>query len=240
MRLGGGKVYIPDVFFGALLTVAVFAMGMLFESSRKPPPSNEPKQATQQSGAPVSAQESPDRITDWLLVGLNFFLVCSTLLLWRANNRSARIAERTLTGLERPRILSVTPTFALIDEAIVTQIFVVNLGRDPGRVKEVHAKFIVGDLPAVPDFDGAQSVYPDLWLLPVGTYGPSPQRSAVGFPFSGSKAANFLAVKIRYEWDFGTHVHAFACNIVAVPKGETLPAGRDIHSVGGRVYNHDT
>jgi hypothetical protein len=51
---------------------------------------------------PANIEAVPDKLTDWLLVTLNLFLVASTLLLWRANNRSAEIAERALTELERP------------------------------------------------------------------------------------------------------------------------------------------
>jgi hypothetical protein len=41
-----------------------------------------------QSGAEVTAETLS---ADWLLATLNFFLVASTFLLWRANNRSATI-----------------------------------------------------------------------------------------------------------------------------------------------------
>jgi hypothetical protein len=95
------KANIPEIILGVLLAVAIFAMGMTFQSSRTPLTSNNAQQSADQRGSPPTPEYSADKATDWLLVGLNLFLVGSTLLLWRANNRSAKIAERALTDLER-------------------------------------------------------------------------------------------------------------------------------------------
>jgi hypothetical protein len=225
------KANIPEIIFGVFLTVSIFAMGMLFESSRKPPADNQSRQTANQSSAPVSPEYATDKATDWLLVFLNFFLVGSTLLLWRANNRSAKIAERALTGLERPRILSYTPSFAITEEEIKTQVFVINLGRDPGRIKKISVNFIDGDLPGVPDFSSAtKTEEPDMWMLPASIYS-QPRNGGIGFPFTHNKRAKFMAVKIMYEWDFGKHEHAFACTIV--------PYGTPPETVGGTAYNYD-
>jgi hypothetical protein len=106
------KANIPEIFFGILIAVAIFVMGIAFESSRHQPANSQTANATNNGGNPVIA-ENGIKLTDWLLVGLNFFLVCSTLMLWNANNRSARIAERALTELERPFVAFVVITTAL-------------------------------------------------------------------------------------------------------------------------------
>jgi hypothetical protein len=222
----------------AAFACLVIGFGVLVAaSSRKSPSDKQPQHTTNQSSTPKSTHD-PDKITDWLLVVLNFFLVGSTLMLWVANNRSAKIAERALTGLERPRILSVTPSFAITQNGLATQIYVYNLGRDPGRIKEIHVNFIEGDLPPDPDFRGAQVARPDTWMLPIASFG-APRQAGQGFPFNGRQAAKFLAVKILYEWDFGKHVHAFAVTVVAAPLGGPMPSDGP-QSAGGKAYNYDT
>jgi hypothetical protein len=100
------KFRFSEVFFGALLTVAIFAMGMMFQSSRQSPSNEKAPQDSQYGGSPQAAEKSPN-ITDWLLVLFNALLFGSTVLLWVANKRSAKIAERALTELERPFIAMV-------------------------------------------------------------------------------------------------------------------------------------
>jgi hypothetical protein len=98
------KFRFPEIVIGILLSVAIFAMGMTFESSRSQPSSYPAQQPANSSGAPIAPEYAANKLTDWLLVGLNLFLVVSTYMLWRANNRSAKVAERALTELEAPFI----------------------------------------------------------------------------------------------------------------------------------------
>jgi hypothetical protein len=128
----------------ALLCIAVWLALMDRFSLREQFPSKAAQPATDTRRPDVASKESPDKITDWLLVLLNFLLVCSTSLLWRANNRSAAIAERALTELERPFI-----TLEILDLGIPltgngtaaspTSKFkyrFVNHGRTPARIIE--------------------------------------------------------------------------------------------------------
>jgi hypothetical protein len=96
------KANIPEIILGVFLTVAVFSTGMVFESSRTPSAGGNSQHSTDQRSGSPTPESAADKTTDWLLVGLNFFLVISTLLLWKANNRSTKIAERALTELEAP------------------------------------------------------------------------------------------------------------------------------------------
>jgi hypothetical protein len=117
---------------------------MVFQSSRAPPASDKAQQSANHSGAPIAAEQSADKITDWLLVALNFFLVVSTGLLWRANNRSAKIAESALTGLERPWLFLEGTTISRRDlpgqQLIPNNWFIKlhwkNVGRAPALIED--------------------------------------------------------------------------------------------------------
>jgi hypothetical protein len=130
-----GKFGVSEVFFGMLLTVAIFAIGVVLGSS---PSSVSPDHA------------SPDKVTDWLLVVLNLLLVTSTVLLWIANNRSAKISERALTQLERAYIV---PDFESVNPGGAdwsVRIFLDNVGKTFGIVKGVWVQFAEpGKLPPV-------------------------------------------------------------------------------------------
>ena len=95
------KFRIPEILFGALLAVAVFAMGMMVESSRQQLTTQDSPTNPSHGSGIVSPKDSENKTTDWLLVIFNGLLFGSTVLLWNANNRSAKIAERTLVDLER-------------------------------------------------------------------------------------------------------------------------------------------
>jgi hypothetical protein len=95
------KFCVPEIVLGVFLAVAIFAMGMLFASSRHPPAEQKSAAQAGQSGGVVAHKDSENKLTDWLLVLFNGLLFGSTILLWNANNRSAKIAERALTEIER-------------------------------------------------------------------------------------------------------------------------------------------
>jgi hypothetical protein len=100
------------------------------------------EQAPYNGSAPIVAKQSPDKITDWLLVALNFFLVSSTFLLWQANNRSARTAERALTELEAPFLtITISQPGLNIQASRVTfgqlKWRVTNYGRSPATILEI-------------------------------------------------------------------------------------------------------
>jgi hypothetical protein len=113
-------------------------------SWRNPQSGNYAEQTAHSSRAIVVTEKSPDKITDWLLVALNFFLVSSTLLLWRASNRSAKIAERALTELEAPvigvKIIKPGLHWNQLKNSISfgqLQYSFVNLGRTPATLYEL-------------------------------------------------------------------------------------------------------
>src|SRR5216684_9378641 len=138
------RANIPEIILGVFLTVAVFAMGMVFESSRTPTSSEKTQQSNNYSGTPIAPEHTADKTTDWLLVALNFLLVVSTGLLWRANNRSAKIAERALTGLERPWLFLEGTTISRRDlpgqQLIPNNWFIKlhwkNVGRAPALIED--------------------------------------------------------------------------------------------------------
>jgi hypothetical protein len=143
----------------AALLCLVFVLGVLDrESLHAPLGSNHPAQATDQDSAPKTTYE-PIKPSDWCLIALNFALVVSTVLLWRANNRSAKIAERALTELEGP-FLSVNIKDPGIDWKNVGDIVFdelifsfVNYGRTPALILEFREQITPNDVGAgVPTF----------------------------------------------------------------------------------------
>jgi len=78
---------IPDVVLGALLAVAIFALGSAFESSRQPPTNEQAASDTKRGSGIVAPEQSGNKLTDWLLVLFSGLLFGSTALLWNANNR---------------------------------------------------------------------------------------------------------------------------------------------------------
>lgn len=135
---------IPDVVLGALLAVAIFALGSAFESSCQPPTNEQAASDTKRGGGIVAPEQSGNKLTDWLLVLFSGLLFGSTALLWNANNRSAKIAERALTELEAPflTIKINNPGIEIKDNSIafgVLQCSIINYGRSPASVLEFSA-----------------------------------------------------------------------------------------------------
>jgi hypothetical protein len=247
------KANVPEIILGALLAVAVFAMGMAFESSRHPPSNNYSGQATKEGSAPIAAEHGPDKVTDWLLVFLNVFLVGSTLLLWRANNRSAKIAERALNELEAPFIgLKILNTglrcaWKMNDDYIVEKALnglsycFVNYGRTAGVLLALKDKLQVcpaGGLPSLEWPAERDKPYPYGVLI-----GPD-KESAESFrvwddfidknewmTFEASDADLFLVGRLQYRDIFGSVFEIGFCAVYVRETGGFLMKG-------GRDYNY--
>jgi len=143
----------PDIFLGALLAVAVFAMGMTFES-RHALTNEGTKTGAEQSSGDIAARQSENKLTDWLLVLFNGLLFGSAILLWRANNRSAKIAEDTLTKIQRPYVFiyDVIGIRAGATEHMDGHVpyTVGNFGQTPAIIERVEARISKGDEPQEP------------------------------------------------------------------------------------------
>jgi hypothetical protein len=125
------KFRLPEIVLGSFLTVAVFAVGMLFASSYQPSPaaknqSQQSEPAGQNRAGPATshandgqaAQHKEEKnefwsakLTDWLLAVFTFFLVAftgalvrSTNRLWKAALDQARVSENAFAQLEGPVI----------------------------------------------------------------------------------------------------------------------------------------
>jgi hypothetical protein len=149
------KLRVPEIVLGAFLTVAVFAMGMVVESSRHPPSDEHTAANTNHRSTPEATEKSPDKITDWLLVVFNGLLFCSTIFLWSANNRSAKIAERALTDIERPYIYIFNPSGLKIDldqedPFHYFKYSIANYGKTPARIEGAFVGVSAGVAPRFP------------------------------------------------------------------------------------------
>jgi len=245
----------PEVVLGFLLAIAIFAMGVTFQSAPHQPSDH----SADQRSAKVQDTHNPEPFTlDWLTAdGTVFFTavlafiagIQAGLFIWQltlirktlgpaekaaaAAQSAADVAKDGLTKLERPRILSQTPKFSVgNDGSMAAQFPILNFGRDPGRIKEEWSKFVTGELPLIPDFSGGKCDRPDAWILPATTF-DSARQAAKNLTYRCNTRADFFMFKIVYEWDFGTHEHAFACTTAEWNSGVPPKA------VGGNAYNYD-
>jgi ABC-type Fe3+ transport system permease subunit len=77
------KFRLPDIFLGALLAVAIFAMGMLF-SSHRPQENQNIRQSSETSKGEAAKVGAEERIADYTywLAWLTGILAVSTVGLW--------------------------------------------------------------------------------------------------------------------------------------------------------------
>jgi hypothetical protein len=85
----------------ALFVCLVLWLGWLDRASFRQPPTNKGTETYAQQSSTIETADKPPNITDWLLVLFSGLLFGSNVFLWRANNRSAGIAERALIEIER-------------------------------------------------------------------------------------------------------------------------------------------
>lgn len=170
----------------ALLCLILWIGWQEYTSFRTPPPSRNSQQAADNSSPKVTANYVPEKISDWFLVALNFFLVCSTLLLWKANNRSAKIAERALTDLEAPFVsIKINNTGLTITGNNVSfgmlRWCAVNHGRSPATIVEIFDAVRTVEIgrgyPPIIDLAEAKGD-----RMPYGVLAP-PNKESEEFPF---------------------------------------------------------
>jgi hypothetical protein len=213
------KANIPEIVFGALLVVAIFSVGTVFESSRMPVASDNSKQSADHRAVPVALENASDKTTDWLLVGLNLFLVVSTFMLWRATSKSAQIAERTLVDLERPWLFLAGATIRRRDlpgQPLTPNFWFIklhwkNVGRSPALTQECifECKPKVG-LPAEPVYSND---HPGLNLPYTVAAGDTVETSEVG-PAPGQNEILVFYGRLTYtELNGKSHQTGFSVEV---------------------------
>jgi hypothetical protein len=166
------RAQLPEIFFGSLLAVAIFSLGVVYQSSRQQPSGQNSSDAANNSGSPKAPDESP-KITDWFLLLSNLFLVGSTLMLWRANNQSAKIAEEALTQLERPFV-----GVKILEEGLFNlregsehssmKFLLVNYGRAPAIITQLFDYMDIcqfGVMPEPPDITSNINEIPSGFII---------------------------------------------------------------------------
>jgi hypothetical protein len=233
------KANIPEIIVGVLLTVAVFATGVVFESSRHPPSKQQPSQESNESSRPIAPEHSADKTTDWLLVVFNGLLFGSTVLLWIANNRSAKVAERALTELEAPFIYIKIKSEDLIyrngrADGKIRFLFG-NYGHTPAHIVEFFDRIVPIRLPVQ---DGQpEPINPDTQrgtAMPYGVVAPpedvSQDFSALVSELTSGKALFFIGY-VRYA-DIFKRFYTVGFNFVFDPTRRTWVL------MGGPDYNY--
>lgn len=183
------KFHVPEIFLGAMLAVAIFAMGALFSSSTSPSRDNKAKNGAENGRAQIEKRPllGEDKITDWLLVIFNFGLVVSTILLWRVTKNaadatrvaadSAKESADAAVAAERARFYVVikthnvfelisqldrfpnSPTMPLSFEPKIEYAFK-NYGKTPGIILEVaHGLSTNVGPPDYPVYVGADYIF---------------------------------------------------------------------------------
>lgn len=145
--------------------------------------------------------------------------------------QTSRVAERALTGLERPRIMISDWNFGIVGGNKRAQIGFLNVGRDPGCIVTITGKFFPDKLPTIPDFTGAEIKVWGTWVLPASSY-DQPRQGRVAVLFDGPEESQFFVGRVFYRWDFGEYDYAFACTAAVAPTA--IP-----ESVGGNAYNYE-
>jgi hypothetical protein len=183
---------VPEIFLGALLAVAIFALGFSVATSFRYPIQNSTAQSAEQPRQ--GAGDADNRLANYTLAldWLNGFLVLSTFLLWLASRRSARIAERALTELEAPFVfVQINAPGLEVRGGAVTwgnlQWSVVNFGRTPASILEIF----VDQVRLIPFGEDPEPVNPSVRRgdrLPFGVIAP-PNGQSHNFPVVPVNAA---------------------------------------------------
>jgi hypothetical protein len=155
------KFRVPDIVLGAFLTVAVFAMGMLFASSYQPGPSAKNQSQQSETAAKNSDASKPPvaeyskegqaaqhkeeksefwsaKLTDWLLAVFTLFLVAFTAALVRSTNRLWIASREDFIATHRPKVIVRFIQEPFYDDAMMRKawVTVVNIGVNPAIIEE--------------------------------------------------------------------------------------------------------
>jgi hypothetical protein len=219
----GQRVHKTAVAIAFVLLTAWLLVGV-WQSLRHQPARNTADQSS------IKIENGPDKITDWLLVTFNCLLVVSTVMLWGANNRSARIAERALTELERPFLgvevlqsgLSFTETGTVTSPISDFKYQFVNYGRTPARLTE-----LVETWPVIKRInekeDGSRYSYTSVLPDPIDPTRQSGRKLPFGVVVSSGKpypltANAFTVIDIQnltvQPWYHGTGSDLYFCGYV--------------------------
>jgi hypothetical protein len=159
----------------------------------------------------------------------------STILLWRATNRSVKISERALHDLERACIVPAFPKPVERDaEEWYVHISLSNVGRSFGIVKGLFVRFAEpGALPAMPPSEGYEEQPTDMVLR----IGVENWNGLAPFKMPSKREGQIIYGYIRYEDVFGRiWRNRFACEVWS----EEKPGRHYYPTVGGPAYNAET
>jgi hypothetical protein len=182
----------------------------------------------------VSVNDPTAFFTLWVAL-FTGVLGVSTILLWRATNRSVKISERALHDLERACIVPAFPKPVERDaEEWYVHISLSNVGRSFGIVKGLFVRFAEpGALPAMPPSEGYEERPTDTVLR----IGVENWNGLAPFKMPSKREGQIIYGYIRYEDVFGRiWRNRFACEVWS----EEKPGRHYYPTVGGPAYNAET
>ena len=184
--------------WAAIVVIAVIGLEVAWYLFIGPPDSG-PNQAAKQQQENLFLGLSAESWTAFFTA----VLTASTILLWLSTRKSTRIAETTLTQLERPHLFIENvrqddPRHALrnwfgFDEAnlkqgVFTAVYdVVNYGRSPAIIKERYASIYIGS--ALPDVPTPNRN--DVWATEI-VMGEGQRRSGFSIFWPGNMTGEIL------------------------------------------------
>ncbi|MGY4351222.1 hypothetical protein ACVWXM_007715 [Bradyrhizobium sp. GM7.3] len=222
---------LPEIFLGCFLTVAVFAMGMLFANQLHfaAQYQNEHSGATEVHSVDEPSKPSKEqsefwnaKLTDWLLAALTFFLALFTYRLWKSTDKLWKNAEADTRILQRA-YLSVQPfgvaPFPSGDALLSADIGIFNAGNLPATkvgwvmyrqfdASGSKADFLIDEA----DIDGSITIPPKVTAIKGGHAIPNDEFDAAANRKDRESSYFYLWGRVRYLDGFKNRRHIDFCH----------------------------
>ena len=234
------KFRIPELFLGAFLAVAVFAMGMMF--------------ALHNSGAPAHESGSEfwsAKLTDWLLAAFTALLVAFTYRLWKSTDKLWEAGERQLRHLEstaqRQLRAYITADISDIDlrgpeGALLVKlgINIKNTGQTPAHKVAVVSRTHIVEHPIQMPFDFTLISGPDPGSSVLGAGQSIESESIAERPFGGDETMRarsseggfriYTWGRVTYSDVFGAEHYTNFCASLIFHDGEVAAHASEHHN----------
>jgi len=231
----------PAIVIAALFGAMIFALHADLSSPSFPTAQTERTQQTEQKGASAAYQGTDTVFSGITLVDLaTLALAVSTFGLWIVTRRSVRIAERTLTELERAYVF---PSHKQIIGSntipLSIQYRMRNIGRTPAIIKEFRVCFYNNEtLPAGEPNYSAGELQKFNWAIAGNDSGDTKIFTS---PFTGRQ---LFCAEIRFLDIFGIGQYSRAASEWQPEgfgdEGETREAGGEPYNSWSQAGAHDT
>jgi hypothetical protein len=249
---------VPEIFLGVLLTVAVFATGMLFSNQIRPAANYLIGKAgtaeEHHTGKPDDADSSKDlgsskeqsefwsaKLTDWLLAGLTFFLALFTYRLWKSTDKLWKSAEADTRIIQRA-YLNVIPLGVETSRAgaVAGQVSIRNAGHLPARSVSSSVKIGWFDNRSETKFDSGR-IPSQSTVLPAGAEMPRGSGALENGKGVLNAKTGYIYVwgRVTYEDGFGINRWLIFCHRYPCETAEGVPGWADRIDARHARHHHE-